>query len=47
MSATTSTFDHRVHHVVVVAPISVNVGLTSGIGLAVGCLLQATRWSGA
>ncbi|MYW64446.1 hypothetical protein GTY65_10235 [Streptomyces sp. SID8379] len=34
MSATTSTCDHRVYHVVVVALISVIVGLTTGVGLA-------------
>ncbi len=35
LSATTSTCDHRVYHVVVVALISVITGLAVGIGFAV------------
>ena len=35
LSATTSTCDHRVYHVVVVALVSVIAGLVAGIGSAV------------
>ncbi|MDX2680136.1 hypothetical protein [Streptomyces soliscabiei] len=35
MSATTSTCDHRVYHVVVVALVSVITGLVAGIGSVV------------
>jgi len=34
LSATTSACDHRVYHVVVVALISIIVGLTTGVGFA-------------
>lgn len=34
MSATTPACDHRVYHVVVVALISIIVGLTAGVGFA-------------